>query len=240
MKFVFLGTKGNIEPVSRRHRMHSSIKVIYRGRNIVIDCGEDWLGKVDRMGASAFFITHAHPDHCWGLKRGSPCPVYATGESWSDMKSFDIEERHTLHPRKPVTVNGITVETFPVEHSLIAPAAGFRVTAGEVTIFYVPDVVYIPDRSEALGGAAAYIGDGATIERSLVRKKDDKLFGHTPIRTQLTWCEKEGVPLAIITHCGSQIVAKDERKVGPRIKRMADERGVDVIIAHDGMEHVLR
>jgi phosphoribosyl 1,2-cyclic phosphodiesterase len=240
MKLIFLGTRGYIDARTRLHRMHSSMKVVYRGKNIVIDCGEDWLGKVDKMDAGAYFITHGHPDHCWGLKDGAPCGVYATEESWSAMKNFDIKDRHTLNPREPVTVNGITVESFPVIHSIIAPATGYRVAAGQVAIFYAPDVVYIPDREEALGGAKAYIGDGATIERSMVRRKGDQLFGHTPIRTQLTWCEKEGVPLMIVTHCGSQIVAKDERKIAPRIKDLADERGVDAVIAHDGMELVLR
>jgi hypothetical protein len=44
----------------------------------------------------------------------------------------------------------------------------------------------------------------------------------------------------VVTHCGSDIVGGDERRVAARIRRMAAERGVAVEIAHDGMERVLR
>jgi hypothetical protein len=49
-----------------------------------------------------------------------------------------------------------------------------------------------------------------------------------------------GVPKMIVTHCGSTIVEADERTLGAELRQMAGERGVDVEIAHDGMEVVLR
>ncbi len=81
-----------------------------------------------------------------------------------------------------------------------------------------------------------YIGDGATVTRSFIRTRGKTLIGHSPVRTQLTWCEKEGVPQAIITHCGSEIVTGDERKLFAKLRGMAAERGVDVRIAYDGMK----
>lgn len=66
------------------------------------------------------------------------------------------------------------------------------------------------------------------------------LVGHATIAQQLTWCRKEGVPKMIVTHCGRDIVAADEREAGARLRRLAGERGVEVEIAHDGMELVLR
>jgi len=44
----------------------------------------------------------------------------------------------------------------------------------------------------------------------------------------------------IVTHCDSDIAGGDERKVGAELRRLAAERGVEVEIAHDGMERVLR
>lgn len=134
----------------------------------------------------------------------------------------------------PFTVAGITFEFFPVEHSTRAPAGGYRITAGQVVIFYASDVVYIPDRAEALGGAKRYASDGATITRSMVRKIDDTLVGHTPIRTQLTWCQKEGGRRGILTHCGSRTVKGDKRALGADGRRLPAERGVEAKIAHDG------
>lgn len=240
MKLKFLGTRGNIEARTRRHHMHSSMIVSYYGKEVMLDCGEDWLGEVKGLNVRAILVTHAHPDHTWGLKEGAPCPVYATEESWEGMDNFDIQERKVMAPREPTDIEGITFEAFPVDHSTRAPAVGYRITAGRVAIFYVPDVVWIHDREGALSGAKLYVGDGATITRSMVRKPGEALIGHTPIRTQLTWCQKEGVPQAIFTHCGSEIVEGDERTLGAEIRDLAQERGVKAEIAHDGMEVILR
>jgi len=242
MKLTFLGTRGNIDARTERHYMHSSMRVSYYGKSVVIDCGEDWLDRVQELKAQAILVTHAHPDHAWGLKGGAPCPVYATEASWEDMANYGIEEqqRRTVVPRQPLQIAGIILEAFPVDHSTRAPAVGYRVTAGEVSVFYVPDVVWIRDREEALAGAKVYIGDGATVSRSMVRKSDDALIGHTPLRTQLTWCRKVGVPRAIFTHLGSTIVEGDREALLEKIRSMAEERDVQVELAYDGMEEVLR
>lgn len=240
MKLTFLGTRGYIEARTRRHRMHTALLVSYYGRPVMIDCGEDWSEQKDKVPARAIVLTHAHPDHAGGLKDGVPVPVYGTAETWERIEDYDIKERRLVELRKPFSLEGISFEAFPVDHSSRAPAVGYRIAAGEVAIFYVPDVVYIPARAEALAGVQLYIGDGATITRSFVRRIDEELIGHTPIRTQLTWCQKEEVPEAIFTHCGSEIVTGDERSLGPKISQLARERGVKASIAYDGLEKVLR
>ena len=240
VKLTFLGTRGYIEPASRRHRMHTATLVANRGRRVLVDCGESWRGRLDRIRPHAVVPTHAHPDHAFGLDAGAPCPVWAPPAAWEGMAGYPIEERHTLEPRSPTEIEGMTFEAFPVEHSIRAPAVGYRIAAGRVTVFYGPDLVYIEDREQALAGAKVYIGDGATMTRSFVRRRGDVLIGHAPVRTQLTWCRKEGVPRAIISHCGKQIVEGDERILGAELRRMAEERGVQAEFAHDGMEVVLR
>jgi hypothetical protein len=57
--------------------------------------------------------------------------------------------------------------------------------------------------------------------RSFVRRRGKALIGHSPVRTQLTWCQKEGVPKAIITHCGSEIVTGDEREIAAKLRDIA-------------------
>ena len=236
---TFLGTRGEIEARTRRHRMHTSLLVSYRSANVMIDCGLDWLRKLNRVAPSAIVLTHAHPDHAWGLKRGAPCPVYAPQKTWQELQLYPIKDRHLIEERTRTKICGITFEAFPVEHSILSPAVGYRVSAGRACIFYAPDLVFIHERAAALKDVQIYIGDGATVTRSFIRRRGKALIGHSPVRTQLTWCQKEGVHRAIITHCGSEIVTGDERKIFAKLRDIAVERGVDVRIAYDGMKVTL-
>jgi len=236
MELKFLGTRGEIEARTGRHRMHTSLLVSHRGTRVMIDCGVDWLGKLKRVDPSAIVLTHAHPDHAWGLKRGARCPVYAPEKTWQELRHYPIKERRLIKERTPTKICGITFQAFPVEHSILSPAVGYRVSAGCARIFYAPDLIFIHERGAALNGVQIYIGDGATVTRSFIRKRGKALIGHSPVRTQLTWCEKEGVPKAIITHCGSEIVTGDEREMSAKLRAIAVERHVEVRIAYDGMK----
>lgn len=235
MVLRFLGTRGEIEARTRAHRMHASLEVAYRGRGVMIDCGADWRTRVWRLAPKAIVLTHAHPDHAAGLADGAPCPVWATEQTWRVLARYPIEDRRVLAPRTPARIRGITFEAFPVVHSLIAPAVGLRITAGRARIFYVPDLVYIPDRAAALKDVDVYVGDGASLVRPLVRRRDGTPIGHAAVRTQLGWCAKEGVPRAIITHCGTQIVTADARVVAARVRAMGEDRGVRAEVARDGL-----
>jgi phosphoribosyl 1,2-cyclic phosphodiesterase len=56
----------------------------------MIDCGLDWLGKFARLRSNAILLTHAHPDHAWGLRNGAPCLVYATQKTWRTLRRCKI------------------------------------------------------------------------------------------------------------------------------------------------------
>ena len=205
----------------------------------MIDCGLDWLGKFERLHPSAIVLTHAHPDHAWGLRQGARCPVHAPDKTWQTLQHCLIDDRHEIKERVPTKICGITFEAFPVEHSVLAPAVGYRVSAGRARIFYAPDLIFVHDRAPALKGVQLYIGDGATLTRSFIRRRGKALIGHAPVRTQLTWCAKEGVPSAIITHCGSEIVTSDEHEISAKLQAMAAQRGIEARIAYDGMKLTL-
>ncbi len=93
MRLRFLGTRGEIEARTRRHRRHSVLLVGYGRREVMIDCGLDWRKGLARLRPSAIILTHAHPDHAAGLRDGAPCPVYATEETWSAIAHSIIRRR---------------------------------------------------------------------------------------------------------------------------------------------------
>ena len=240
MKLTFLGTRGYIDIATRLHGRHTSLLVTYRRRRVMVDAGEDWLGLLDTVSPDAIVLTHAHPDHAFGLAKGAPCPVWATEAAWATIAKYPIAERHVVGLRTPVDVMGIGFEAFEVEHSVTSPAVGYRIIAGRAAVFYAPDLIYVRDREDALRGIRAYIGDGATLTIPMVRRRGDALIGHATVKTQLGWCARDGVPRCIITHCGRQITGKDERRVAAEIARLGEARGVAAVVAFDGMEVTLR
>lgn len=201
----------------------------------MIDCGADWLKALKRVAPTAIVLTHGHGDHAFGLAAGAPCPVYATQDTWDLIDRFPIVDRRIVKPRKPIVISGVTFEAFKVQHSLRAPAVGYRVSRGRSAIFYVPDLAAIEERRRALGRVKLYVGDGATIVRSMVRTRDHVLIGHAPITAQLAWCKAEGVKRAIFTHCGSGIVKGDARRIAVRIKDLGEAYGIEASVAYDGL-----
>lgn len=239
MRLTFLGTRGNIDIRSRRHRRHTATLVSYRGAKVLLDCGADWLGRLEELSSTAVVLTHAHSDHVGGLKRGTSCPVYATDEVWQAIHSWGLRTPRRLQHRERVRIGRLQFEAFPVVHSVRAPAVGYRITAGAVALFYVPDVLDIPDRREALGGIRLYVGDGATIVRPLVRRRGSEATGHASVSMQLDWCAQEDVRRAIFTHCGTPVVSKGP-EAERRVAALAAARGVKARVAYDGLELVVR
>ncbi len=234
MELTFLGTRGGIEACSRRHRRHSSLLIEHHDARIMIDCGADWLGRLSAIAPSAIVLTHAHPDHAAGLADGAPCPIYATEETLDLLTRFPLHELRRVPVQKSITIEGVSFQAFRVSHSICAPTVGYRVWTEEGCFFYVPDVAELQRTPFALRGSSLYIGDGASITRSMVRMKSGVLIGHAPIVTQLAWCKTGGVCRAIFTHCGSQIVRGDPRRLNAVIRRLGRENGVIARLACDG------
>jgi len=234
MRIRFLGTKASIKTRSRRHRRHSSLLVeADDGARLRLDAGADWLGRLDDDPADAIVLTHAHPDHAHGLKHGAPAPVHATRATWEHIEAYPIDDRRVLPENRAVRIGPFRVRGHPVAHSIRCPAVALRIQADDAVFVYAPDVIAIPQRETALDGAMVYVGDGSTIAGRLVRRVDRALVGHAPIRTQLGWCAEAGISVARFTHCGREIVTGDERRLGPQVRRLGRERGVDAAIAGD-------
>lgn len=230
----FLGTRGYVEESSPRHRMHSAVMLEHRGKRLLMDAGETWKGELDRLDPDWIVITHAHPDHAFGLELGAPCPVYVSSTSKKLLRRFERVDFRTFRIGRALRLGPFEVLPYRVVHSLRAPAVGFRVRADDI-IAYNPDVVSIPNAGRVLRGITAYIGDGATLTRPLVRRRDGRLFGHTTVRAQLGWCARAGVRKAFIVHCGKQLIEMPPRALQREVDKLAAGR-VDAVVTHDGLE----
>jgi phosphoribosyl 1,2-cyclic phosphodiesterase len=238
MKLTFLGTRGNIDVRSRRHQRHTSTLVSFRRDRVMVDCGADWLRRVDRVRPSAIVLTHAHSDHVDGLKHGAPCSVYATEDVWRRIQNWPLSARTILRPHEPVTIGSLLFEPVPVDHSIRAPAVGYRISRGKLAVFYVPDVLDIPDRDRVLADLSLYVGDGASLRRPIQRRQNGKFAGHASIAMQIDWCAEAGLTRAIFTHCGTGIVvqAHDAEQV---VTALGRARGIDTQVAYDDLQVAL-
>ncbi len=68
-KIIFLGTAA---AVTNKYRDNTSILILNKNEKILVDCPGALLIKLARLGidyktVSTIFITHAHPDHIYGL-----------------------------------------------------------------------------------------------------------------------------------------------------------------------------
>ena len=235
MKVTFLGTRGEIDARTPQHAMHSALMVTSARKRIMVDCGADWVCKVQQVNPDAIVITHAHPDHVNGLRYGVPCPVYASAETFSLIAHLPIVKKVVVEHRNPFHVGPVRFEAFALEHSIRAPAVGY-VASDDFSFFYAPDVAAIDEPHAALTGIELYVGDGAAITRPILRKRGGVLIGHASMKTQLEWCKAERVSSAIFTHCGKAIVAGDPGEIQTKIDALCRSAGMDVRVAIDGME----
>lgn len=237
MLLRFYGTKGYVEESSPEHAGHSAFVLEEEGFRLLCDFGQNRKGMLSEIAPDAIFVSHAHPDHAWGLEEGTEAPVYASAVTHQITKNLPIGRRVVLEPGKEQRIGPLRLTAFPVVHSIRCPCVAARIRAGRRTLVYSGDIIAFDEHEKALLGAALYIGDGSTPTGSLVRRHESgALIGHTTIRAQLTWLATHGVPRAIFSHFGKGPIEMGEEKLKQKLAELAAVKapGLALEAARDG------
>ncbi len=193
MKLTFLGTRGEVKEKSKFHQNHSAVLLETHGKKILLDFGETWQGKFKLFKPDYIWLSHAHPDHSFGLRdERVEVPVFmtkATDERLPKDKFPFLDRRVIAGSFK---LGPAVTEEIPVTHSTKAPTSGLIIQTDEGKIGYFPDVLSIPNRERVLSGLSIYIGDGSSLTRDIVRKIDGKSVGHSSVASQMRWCQETG------------------------------------------------
>ena len=233
----FPGTKGEIEESSITHQYHSSIIIKYKNTQILIDFGIKHNPLLmDRISeCDLILITHAHPDHyIWTTNEENriKIPVYLTRVTL-DYGKYKPPEYRIIKSDKKYNFKDLEITVYDVIHSLRCPAVGYKIK-GDRTIVYAPDILdFEKDKTIVLKGAYLLIADGSSLNINMARRRGDKLFGHTRIKTVIGWCKKYDIGHLIITHCGKQIVEINKEELARKLQEYSEGK-VDVKIAYDG------
>ncbi len=239
MKLEFWGTKGYVPESSREHSGHSAFVLEDGGFRLLCDFGENRKGTLARMRADAIFVSHAHPDHGWGLWEGTDLPVYASAVTHELLRELPILNRVVVAPRETAAIGPFRLTPFPVIHSLRCPCVGARIARDAFTLVYSGDIVAFEEPEAALAGADLYVGDGSTLTDSLVRRHPSgTLIGHTTVRAQLGWLARHGVMRAVFSHFGAGPIEMGEKALREALETLAaaNPPGCAVTAAYDGLE----
>ena len=238
MRLNFYGTKGYVEESSPAHSGHSAFTIESDGFRLLCDFGENRKGMLGEIRPDAIFVSHGHPDHCWGLEEGTPAPVYASEITHSLIAKFPIGQQVVLEPGRRIRVGPFRLTAFPVVHSVRCPCIAARLEISGRVLVYSGDIVAFERLEEALADAEIYVGDGSTLKGSLVRRHPSgSLLGHTTVRAQLGWLSKQGVPRAIFSHFGKGPIEMGEEELRQALQELASERApeCEVTAARDGL-----
>ena len=239
MLLHFYGTKGYVEESSKAHLGHSAFVLESDGFRLLCDFGQNRKGMLSKVRPDAIFISHAHPDHAWGLEEGTEVPVHASAITHELLEKMPISRRVVLEPHRQVRVGPFRLSAHPAVHSVRCPCIGARIEIGGFVFVYSGDIVSFEDPETALSGADFYVGDGSILTGSLVRRhKSGALIGHTTVRAQLGWLARYGVPRAVFSHFGKGPIEMGEPALRQALEKLAaaNPPGCSVTAASDGLD----
>ena len=246
MKLHFVGTRGYVEEKSRNHRLRASLLIDDGSTRLLIDWGDENPPELlDKLKPDFIIITHAHPDHLFGLKNKEIKIATVVTEDtltsdYYEEEDYKIDKLVRVHRDSTFRCGSFKVRFVPVLHSTKAPNVAVIVESGKWKICYASDVASIPKeyRDKYLRGCTLYIGDLSTHEEKGLVRKDKKrgdIIGHADIRTQMAWCRDASIKNIVWTHLGSKPIKMGDRKLQSYVNKLKDEYNIlNCIVARDG------
>jgi len=201
MIIEFPGTRGEIEESSAEHKYHSSLIIRYKKTSALIDFGIKYNPQlINKINDFDFIlITHTHPDHyIWTLEDENRIniPVYLTRIAL-DYSKYKPKDYRIIKDSKEYRLKDLKVVAHKVTHSLRCPAVGYKIK-GDKTLIYAPDILdFEEDKGVVFKDVDLLIADGSSLNINMVRRKDDRLYGHTRVKTIIGWCKKYKMGVSI-------------------------------------------
>lgn len=234
-RLTFLGTRGEIESKPKGHKRHSCIVLEHENQTFMFEYPDDITqGDLDKYKPDYILVSHAHPDHSYGLLKLDPkVPVYMTHDTYNrlkDKKGFVLAYSDVKFLSRLGYIGKLRVQVIPTKHSpKIAPSVAFKFWVLGKPILYTSDLYYIP--KSQLKNVWLYIGDGSFLKRDMIRvgKKGER-YGHAGIETQMKWVQEAKIPNVIFTHFGEWVKGKNMRSI---FTELSNRFGVNVHIAND-------
>lgn len=225
MNLKILGTRGKIPQSNPRHKNYSGILI---DKKILID-----VGKAEYMEyqPEAIIFTHFHPDHAFFIFDGEKFDP--------QIPLFGPEEQELVPHLKIVTkkfrIGEYTITPVPVIHALHLKSLGYVIQKGQKKIFVTGDVAWIEKANlQDLPGVDLVITEASMIQKGgVIRRKEDRIFGHTGIPDLIRLLEPHTSRIAFV-HFGSWFFnnIKESRK---KLKSF-ETNELEIIPTHDGME----
>jgi len=236
MSLKVLGTRGEIEETSKKHKKHSGILI----DDVLFDLGEPIY--LD-LHPKAIFLSHLHPDHYFPekyKKEKNPLREHSKIPIYSIEKPRGAENWIKLEKGKEYKVNDLIVIPIPTVHSKKVKTTGFLIKTKGKRILYTSDLLWIKKKwHDKIKDLDVVITDGSSFDRDLIRrdKETGQPYGHASVKKLVKFFKDKGAKNIIITHYGKWLV-EEPKKGYIKIKELTDEK-TKVIPAKDGDEFSL-
>ena len=170
-----------------------------------------------------------------GSLKAHPARFMRLAKRCTCCAAFRIHDRRAMPLKKSVAIGGVRFKAYRVQHSIRAPAVGYRVSAKVGSFFYLPDVAKLPN---ALGCAPrdrrlyrrrrdAEALDGAHQGWSIDRPR--RHHGSTRLVRQGARAVERFSPIVVRRSCAAMRACSMRQ-----LRQLGREHGIDARLACDG------